>query len=75
MLIGRRALVTRDVHVDEARSLVATGGSLYTRTKLVDDYARFVTMGTPSAADVKASISAHAGDDTGLTEILALLPK
>lgn len=73
--LGSGQTVTFDRHVELAQSLVTTGGPLYTRTKLVDDYARSVTTQFPAAADVKTALQAHPGSasDPGLLEILELL--
>lgn len=71
--LGSGQGVVTDRHFEFARDLVVTGGPLHARTRLVDDYARWVTTGALGKDVVKSALSAHPVSDPGLAEILQLL--
>lgn len=76
--LGTGKMIFHEGMIESLDELVESAGPLYERTKIVDDYARFITTGSPAAAEVIAAIDAYGEGadeiaDEGLLEIRELL--
>lgn len=68
--LGTGKMIFHEGTIESLDELVESAGPLYERTKIVDDYARFITTGSPAAAEVIAAIDAYGpGADEGADEI------
>ncbi len=74
-LLGTDEVVTYEASAPAFSDLLREPADLYTRTRIVDDYARRVTAdpSAPAASAVIAAIDAYGATDPGLDEIRALV--